>query len=85
MAVFGDELKKMAARDDEKTEVCIHCGKTWYSMHYKDGVCHSCQEKWLKGRNEIKLDLLIKKLIILTVVVLILLSILGISLTFITQ
>ena len=39
--------------DDEKKETCIHCGKTWYAIHYKDGVCHSCREKKLPGRTAI--------------------------------
>ncbi len=35
---------------DERKEVCIHCGNEWYSIHYKDGVCHSCQGKGFLGR-----------------------------------
>lgn len=43
----------MLGPDDERKETCIHCGKIWYAIHYKDGVCHSCQEKKLPGRTAI--------------------------------
>lgn len=35
---------------DERKERCVHCGAEWYAIHYKDGVCHSCQQKHLPGR-----------------------------------
>lgn len=38
---------------DERKEHCIHCGAEWYSIHYKDGVCHSCQQRCLPGRTEL--------------------------------
>ena len=47
---FGDNL---FGPDDERKEICIHCGKRWYSLHYKDGVCHECRQKGLPGRTEI--------------------------------
>lgn len=46
-------LADMLGPDDEKKETCIHCGKTWYAIHHKDGVCPSCQEKKLPGRTAI--------------------------------
>jgi hypothetical protein len=47
---FGDTF---FGREDERKEQCIHCGKIWYSIHHKDGVCHSCQQKGLPGRTNI--------------------------------
>ena len=38
---------------DEKKATCIHCRSVWYEIHYRDGVCHSCQQKQLPGRTEI--------------------------------
>lgn len=40
--------------EDERQENCIHCNKRWYSKHYRDGVCHSCQQKGLPGRTVIE-------------------------------
>ncbi len=37
--------------EDERKETCIHCQEVWYGIHYKDGVCHSCQQKKLPGRS----------------------------------
>lgn len=42
--MFAEEL------EGEKQENCIHCNEKWYSIHYNDGVCNSCQRKGLKGR-----------------------------------
>lgn len=44
----------MFGPEDERKETCIHCGKEWYSIHYKDGVCHSCQQVNLPGREKLK-------------------------------
>jgi len=49
--ILDEGLKIFAAMEDERMECCIHCGNKWYSMHYRDGVCHSCQKKNLPGRN----------------------------------
>lgn len=27
----------------EEQEVCVACGKKWYSKWYKDGFCYDCQ------------------------------------------
>lgn len=35
---------------DEEKEACIHCGKVWYAIHHKDGVCHECQKRGLPGK-----------------------------------
>jgi len=37
----------------ERKERCIHCNEEWYSIHYKDGVCHLCQQKGLPGRTKL--------------------------------
>lgn len=42
--------KVFAAMDDERKEACIHCKKVWYSIHYQNGVCHSCQQQDRPGR-----------------------------------
>lgn len=55
-----DASKLMAnarALADEEKETCIHCGNEWYRIHYKDGVCHSCQQVKYPpnyGRSEIR-------------------------------
>jgi hypothetical protein len=46
-------FKTLSAMEDERREDCIHCGENWYSIHYRDGVCHSCQQKHLPGRAEL--------------------------------
>ena len=43
-------LHDMAEIDRDRQEACIHCGKVWYVIHHKDGVCHECQKKGLPGR-----------------------------------
>ena len=43
----------MLGPDDERKATCIHCGAKWYEIHFKDGVCHSCQEKKLPGRKQL--------------------------------
>ena len=45
---FADNL---FGPDDERKAKCIHCGAVWYEIHYKDGVCHSCQQKKLPGES----------------------------------
>lgn len=45
--------RAFAAMADEQQESCIHCGAHWYSIHYRDGVCHTCQKKRLPGRSAI--------------------------------
>lgn len=49
--ILSEGLKIFAAMQDERMERCIHCGEEWYSIHYRDGVCHSCQKKQLSGRS----------------------------------
>ena len=50
-----DEVGKIFdAISDERMEHCIHCNAHWYSIQYKDGVCHKCQQKGLSGRIEIE-------------------------------
>lgn len=46
-------LADMLDPGDEGKETCIHCGRIWYEIHYKDGVCPGCQEKQLPGRTAI--------------------------------
>ncbi len=55
---FGDITPKqfadnMFGPEDERKEDCIHCGKNYYVIHHKDGVCNACQKKGLPGRSEI--------------------------------
>ena len=45
--------RTFAAMESEQQEPCIHCHKVWYSIHYRDGVCHSCQKRHLPGRVEL--------------------------------
>ena len=52
--LMEEGLKVLAAMSDERQEHCIHCNKKWYSMHYQDGVCHSCRKKGLPGRMAIQ-------------------------------
>lgn len=47
---FADSL---FGPDDERKATCIHCGSEWYEIHFKDGVCHGCQQKKLPGREQI--------------------------------
>jgi len=46
-------LRIFDAASDERMEWCIHCNAEWYSLHYIDGVCNSCQKKRLLGRAEL--------------------------------
>jgi len=57
MSIIGEELRKnLTAIEDERKEACIHCGDVWYSIHYRDGVCHSCQELGKPGRIQLILE-----------------------------
>jgi hypothetical protein len=56
MSPSGDDFmtmwgKSIGAMYDEGKEACIHCKAIWYSIHYKDGVCHSCQQLKKPGRS----------------------------------
>jgi len=42
----------MSAISDEEKEICIHCGKEWYKIHHKDGVCNCCQKLGRPGREK---------------------------------
>lgn len=46
-------LAHVVAMGQEKKEACIHCGNVWYSIHYRDGVCHQCQQLGKPGRAEL--------------------------------
>jgi hypothetical protein len=52
----------MAQIDNERKTTCIHCGDEWYAIHYKDGVCHSCQEKGLTGKSDLLEELSLIKI-----------------------
>jgi len=39
--------------DDERKETCVHCGIEWYAIHYKDGLCYSCQGKGIPGKTQL--------------------------------
>ena len=48
---FGEMIwQNMTAIGEEKKETCIHCGREWYSIHYRDEVCHQCQQLGKPGR-----------------------------------
>lgn len=47
-------LDTFAAMDDDEKEACIHCGKVWYRIHHRDGVCHECQALGRPGRNALR-------------------------------
>jgi hypothetical protein len=46
---FGDNF---FGPDDERKARCVHCGSEWYEKHYKDGLCHSCQQEDVPGLTE---------------------------------
>jgi len=51
MSALGQMIwNNLAAIGQEEKENCIHCNKRWYSMHYRDGVCNSCQQMGKPGR-----------------------------------
>ena len=48
-----EELKHVGQSfAEEPMETCRHCGDEWYSVHYKNGYCHSCQKKGLHMKGE---------------------------------
>lgn len=65
---FGDMF---FGREDERKATCIHCGDIWYAKHYKDGVCHSCQQKKLPGETQLIKSAVTKRKIILIVILII--------------
>jgi len=44
----------MTQIEDERKEICIHCEREWYAIHYRDGVCRICQQQNLPGRTELR-------------------------------
>jgi len=51
MGSLGERIvENFTAMGDEEQVNCIHCGKRWYRIHYRDGVCHSCQQLRKPGR-----------------------------------
>lgn len=47
-----DELgKTLSAMEDERQEACIGCGRVWYVIHHRDGLCHQCQAASKPGRS----------------------------------
>ena len=48
--LLSEGLRVFTAMEDERKEDCIHCGANWYSIHYRDGVCHRCYEQGLPGK-----------------------------------
>ncbi|KKR07441.1 MAG: hypothetical protein UT32_C0011G0009 [Parcubacteria group bacterium GW2011_GWC2_39_14] len=51
---LGDRvLETFTAMGDEEQEQCIHCGRVWYKIHHKDGVCHVCEGEGRPGRTEL--------------------------------
>ena len=53
-ALLDHGLKLFAEMERDRQEACIHCKKVWYSIHYRDGVCHSCHKKNMPGRTAIR-------------------------------
>ncbi len=75
---FFETMDRIA---EDRKETCIHCGAVWYSIHYKNGVCHTCQQKNKPGRTVLKQHpirfgrtILVIPLIILVVILCYLLS-----------
>lgn len=48
----GDLLSELAEMERDEQEECIHCGKRWYKICHKDGVCYKCQADGKPGRVE---------------------------------
>jgi len=44
-------MEHLQALDDERQEPCFHCGKVWYAIHHKDGLCHNCRQAGFLGRS----------------------------------
>ena len=54
MSELADMIRRnMVAMGEEEKEACIHCGTEWYRIHYRDGVCHQCQQLSRPGRTEL--------------------------------
>ena len=54
MSELADMIRRnMVAMGEEEKEACIHCGTEWYRIHYRDGVCHQCQQLGRPGRTEL--------------------------------
>lgn len=51
---------------EEEQEACIHCGKVWYKIHHKDGVCHACSSAGKPGRTTIEQRAVIKQTLLLS-------------------
>lgn len=62
----------------EDKSTCIYCGDEWYSVHYKNGYCHTCQQNGAmdreigKKKNDTKVKLFF--LLVLAFFILMLLS-----------
>ena len=73
MSAIGEELRKnLVAIEDERKEACIHCKKVWYSIHYRDGVCHSCQQLNKPGRTQLFLEFVYRLKVVCTTLLFIL-------------
>jgi hypothetical protein len=55
--------------DDERKVHCKECGEYWYESHYKNGYCHSCQQKGFHLTKEISLETLIWRVIVVLVII----------------
>lgn len=53
-------------RGEEEQEACIHCGKVWYKIHHKDGVCHVCSSAGKPGRTTLERRAAIKHALLLS-------------------
>ena len=73
-----ETLSALSALDDEGQETCIHCNTKWYSKHYKDGVCYSCQQQGKPGRSIMEQQKNTKKNIKLVIPVAIIIAIVAI-------
>lgn len=45
MEHLGDVIfRQFTAMGDEEQEACAQCGKVWYRIHHRNGLCHQCQK-----------------------------------------
>ncbi len=58
----GDLFTELAEMVRDEQEECIHCGKRWYKIQHKDGVCHNCQADGKPGRTQLNRQQLCAKL-----------------------
>lgn len=69
------------AMAEEQQEACIHCKAVWYSIHYRDGVCHTCRLEGKPGRTELEnwnFEFSLRKALVgLVIITLILRALLG--------